>query len=151
MGNLLTLNRYLVIATKYGYLPSLYRYEYNDSDTKISTDYIRSLHLVPGWIHQHPLAIARELYYTEKRLGIDLSKLRLNFRDTKAFNLANGTNCSCSRFYTMLDWFIPFIFVKANSSTSILNVGFFYFVIVFVLFMAYATIARMFEYSQSSQ
>ena len=79
--------------------------------------YILSLHLMPGWGAQSAITMAREFWYSQKRLHVDLSNLRLTFRDTKAFDLTESKYCSCSRWATMLDWLVPFLYVFTNEKS----------------------------------
>eukprot|EP01084_Bolivina_argentea_P320145 555445_1 len=150
VNNLFTICRVLVIATKYGYLPKNTFNEYSNEDRKVTNDYLQSIHLVPGWLKQHPLTMAREFYFTEQRLGIDFSKLRMNFRDTKAFNLMNSKNCACSGYATKLDWFLPYIYTNINSEGGGITNRFFLFVFLFFLLLSYTTVARLLPYSLSA-
>eukprot|EP01083_Nonionella_stella_P204045 744117_1 len=99
----------------------------------------------------HPLSIGRELFYAEQRLGIDVSKLRMTFRDTKAFDLNTGNHCSCSRYWTSLDWFIPYVFLNVVSGETVfLNPKrFFCWLVTFQLVIFYCTIARILPWSTS--
>jgi len=148
--NVTVISQKLVLATKYGYYPSTCFIEYNDRDQPASNDYIASLLLIPGWLMQHPLTMARELYYTEERLGVDLSRLRLTFRDTKAFDLGKGQNCTCSRYWTKLDWFVPYIYVFENSSGNRTMGGFFAWILFFIVLSYYTTAARIAPWSNSN-
>ena len=80
----------------------------------VSHEYLHSLHLMTGWGGQLALTMSREFWLSQSRLHIDLSNLRLTFRDTKAFDLTESKYCSCSRWSTMLDWLVPFLYVFTN-------------------------------------
>eukprot|EP01083_Nonionella_stella_P128693 390018_1 len=148
--NLLRVSCMLVLAIKWGYYTAQTLCEYNDSTNKITFDYIHSLELIPGWLMQSPLSIARELYYTEQRLGIDLSALRMTFRDTKAFDLNSGKHCSCSRYWTTLDWFVPYVFLNVVSGESFLKPSLFiYWMLGLQILMFYTIIARMLPWSSA--
>ena len=94
-----------------------------------------------------PLAISRILL-KRAELGINLAKLRMTFRDTKSFDLTKGANCSCSRYWTKLDWFVPYVFVNANQKgEKVSNNIWFLWLIPFTLLLYYTTAARLLPYS----
>ena len=78
--------------------------------------------------------MAREFWITQKRLRLDLSKLRLIFRDTSQFDVDSMKNCKCSKWETTLDWLVPYVYTYTNIGAEFVS-GRILMILGFVIFI----------------